>query len=319
MSISLGVVMDPITTINIKKDSTFAMLLEAQNRGWALFYMEQPDLYVSNGSVHATMHRLRVFDDPQHWHTLDSQVDRRLSKLDVILMRKDPPFNMEYVYTTYMLDLAAAEGTVIVNNPAALRDINEKLYTSWFPQCCPPTLVSRHQYRFLDFLKNHGEIVIKPLDEMGGASIFRIRDSDLNTNVILETMTQRGTRMALAQQFIPQYVHGDKRILIIDGQPIPFALARIPAKGEFRANLAAGGTGKGVELTDRDYWISQQVGPLLRDKGILFAGLDVIGDYLTEINITSPTCIRELQELYQLNISGQIMDAIASRLRARHR
>ncbi len=316
MSISLGVVMDPITTINIKKDSTFAILLEAQNRGWALFYMEQPDLYVSNGNVRATMRRLRVFDDPQHWHTLDSKIDERLSTLDVILMRKDPPFNMEYVYTTYMLDLAAAQGTVIVNSPSALRDINEKLYTSWFPQCCPPTLVSRYQYRFKDFLKRHGEIVVKPLDEMGGASIFRIRDSDLNTNVILETMTRGGTRMALAQQFIPQYINGDKRILIIDGEPIPFALARIPAKGEFRANLAAGGIGKGVELTDRDYWISRQVGPLLRDKGILFAGLDVIGDYLTEINITSPTCIRELQELYQLNISGQIIDAIAAQFKS---
>jgi glutathione synthase len=206
----------------------------------------------------------------------------------------------------------------VVNKPTALRDVNEKLYTAWFPQCCPPTLVSRHQHRFKQFLKIHGEIVIKPLNTMGGESVFRLRDGDSNTNVILETITRHGSRTVLAQRFIPEYIEGDKRILLVDGSPIPFALARIPTEGEFRANLAAGGTGKGVELNDRDYWICRQIEPYIREKGILFAGLDVIGENLTEINVTSPTCIRELQELYHLNISSQILDAISSRLKSRN-
>lgn len=310
--------MDPISTINIKKDSTFAILVEAQKRGWNLFYMEQGDLYVTNGVARASMSELQVIDDPHKWYSMKPNKEEKLSDLDVILMRKDPPFNMEYVYTTYVLELTMPQGTLVINEPAALRDVNEKFYTAWFPQCCPPTLVSRHEHRFKQFLKIHGEIVVKPLNTMGGESVFRLRDGDSNTNVILETITRHGSRTVLAQRFVPEYIEGDKRILLIDGSPIPFALARIPAEGEFRANLAVGGTGKGIELNDHDYWICRQIEPYIREKGILFAGLDVIGEYLTEINITSPTCIKELQELYHLNISGQILDAIRLRLISRN-
>lgn len=317
MSLSLGVVMDPIQSINIKKDSTFAMLLEAQDRGWTLYYMEQADLYVVDGSAWARMRKLEVKDNPQSWYALGASMDLRLGELNLVLMRKDPPFNMEYIYSTYILELALPEGTLVVNDPTALRDINEKLYTAWFPHCCTPTLVSRRLFRFKEFIKRQGDIVIKPLDGMGGESIFHIRDGDPNSNVILETLTQHETRMALAQRFIPEYTLGDRRILLIDGNPIPFALARIPAEGEARANLAVGGTGKGVELNDHDRWICQQVGPVLRSKGIVFAGLDVIGDYLTEINVTSPTCIRELDAIYNLNISSQIMNAIELRLQSK--
>lgn len=314
MDISLGVVMDPISTINVKKDSTFAMLLEAQQRGWKLLYLEQSDLYVDDGTARAFTRELRVVDDAQDWYSLEPGAERKLSDIDVVLMRKDPPFDMEYIYTTYILELAAKQGTIVVNDPAALRDVNEKLSTAWFPQCCAPTLVSRDKSRLKSFLRRQGEIVVKPLDTMGGESVFRIRDDDPNTNVILETITQHETRMTMAQRFIPEYKQGDKRVLIIDGEPVPFALARIPAAGESRANLAAGGVGKGVELSERDYWICRQIGPVLRNKGILFAGLDVIGEFLTEINITSPTCIRELQTIYNINISARIMDAIIARL-----
>lgn len=314
MSLSLGVVMDPIQSINIKKDSTFAMLIEAQARGWSLYYMEQTDLYVVDGSAWARMGKLEVSDNPRQWYSLEQSTDQRLGSLDVILMRKDPPFNMEYIYTTYILQLAGSEGPLVVNDPIALRDINEKFYTAWFPQCCTSTLVARRLFRFKEFLDRERDVVIKPLDGMGGESIFRIREGDLNSNVILETLTQHETRMALAQRFIPEYVFGDRRILMIDGNPIPYALARIPAAGEARANLAVGGTGKGVELSTHDHWICQQVGPVLREKGIVFAGLDVIGNFLTEINVTSPTCIRELDAIYNLNISGQILDAIVLRI-----
>ena len=306
--------MDPISAINISKDSTFAMLLEAQERGWRLFYFEQRDLYVDGGAACAFMRELRLVDDIRNWYSLGPGTESKLSEIDVILMRKDPPFNMEYIYTTYILDLAAKEGTLVVNDPVALRDVNEKLSTTWFPECCPPTLVSRDKRRLKSFVERYGEIVVKPLDEMGGESVFRIRKGDSNTNVILETITRHETRMIMAQRFIPEFKQGDKRILMIDGEPFPFALARIPAVGESRANLAAGGSGKGVELSARDYWICRQVGPVMRNKGILFAGLDVIGEYLTEINITSPTCIRELQALYNINISARIMDAVVAQL-----
>ncbi len=314
MNISLGVVMDPISAIKVRKDSTFAMLLEAQQRGWKLLYLEQSDLYVDDGRAWAFTRELRVADDVQNWYSLEPGTERKLTDINVILMRKDPPFDLEYIYTTYILELAARAGTIVVNDPKALRDVNEKLSTAWFPNCCPPTLVSRNKTRLKSFLARHGEIVVKPLNAMGGESVFRIRNDDPNTNVILETITQHETRMTMAQRFIPEYQQGDKRILIIDGKPFPFALARIPAAGESRANIAAGGIGKGVELSERDYWICRQIGPELRKKGILFAGLDVIGDYLTEINVTSPTCIRELQALYNTNISAQIMDAIVARL-----
>lgn len=312
---TLAVVMDPISHITLKKDSTFAILLAAQARGWTLNYLEQKDLFLKDGEARGNLRGLSVKDDPGDWYKLTASEERPLAEMDIILMRKDPPFDMEYIYSTYILERAALEdGTLVVNRPQALRDANEKLFAAWFPQCCPPTLVSREQRRLKDFLRIQNDIVVKPLDRMGGELVFRVREGDPNTNVILETLTRRGTRTAMAQRFIPEYVKGDKRILMIDGEPVPYALARIPAPGEARANLAAGGAGQGVALTDRDRWICDQVGPALREKGLLFAGLDVIGDYLTEINVTSPTCIRELDHLYGLDVGGQLMSVIESKL-----
>jgi glutathione synthase len=307
---NLGLVMDPIGNIKIHKDSSFAMALAAQARGWQLTYMEMGDLYIKDGKAFASGRKLTVQDNPDHWFKLDESVDIDLSGLDVVLMRKDPPIDTEYVYATQILALAENQGTLVVNNTQALRDANEKLASTWFPQCTPPTLVSRDQTRLRGFLNEHGDIILKPLDAMGGASIFRVRMEDPNTSVIFETLTEHGSRYAMAQRFIPEIRAGDKRILLIDGEPVPFALARVPAEGETRGNLAAGGKGVGVALTERDYWICEQVAPRLREMGLLFVGLDVIGDYLTEVNITSPTCIRELDDLYDLDIAGQLMDVI---------
>ncbi|MES9854998.1 MAG: glutathione synthase [Sedimenticola sp.] len=315
MTIRLGVVMDPIDSINTKKDSTFAMLLEAQQRGWELHYMEQANLFLRDQNPFATARRLSVRDNPDDWFSLEPEEVTALDKLDLILMRKDPPFDMEYIYTTYILERAEAQGTLIVNRPASLRDCNEKLFTAWFPQCCPPTLVSSNHQRLLAFIEEQGDIIIKPLGGMGGTSIFRIHADDSNRNVIIETLTDKGAKYAMAQKFIPEISAGDKRILMVDGEPVPYALARIPKEGETRGNLAAGGRGEGVELSLRDLWIAQQVGPALRERGILFAGLDIIGDYLTEINVTSPTCIRELDSLYHLNISAELMDSIELKLK----
>lgn len=312
----LGMLMDPIGSINVKKDSSFAMLLAAQRRGWELLYMEQPDLFLRDGRVYAHMRRLRVQDDPKGWFELAAPHTEALAKLDILLMRKDPPFDMEYIYTTHLLDRAQAEGTLVVNRPASLRDCNEKLYTAWFPECCAPTLVTRSKAQLREFLAEHGDIIMKPLDGMGGASIFRVHAGDPNTGVILETLTEHGSRFAMAQRFIPDISAGDKRILVIDGEPVPYALARIPAEGESRGNLAAGGRGEGVELSARDRWICARVGPELRERGLTFVGLDVIGDYLTEINVTSPTCIRELDTIYGLDIAGQLMDSLAAMRRA---
>ncbi|WP_455217404.1 glutathione synthase [Kaarinaea lacus] len=307
---NLGLVMDPIGNINIKKDSSFAMALAAQTRGWQLTYIEMDDLYIQDGKAYAAARKLTVQDDPDHWFDLGESVDIDLSDLDVILMRKDPPIDTEYLYATQILALAEDHGTLVVNNTHALRDANEKLASTWFPQCTPPTLVSRDQSRFRGFLNEHQDVILKPLDAMGGASIFRVRKDDPNTSVIFETLTENGSRYAMAQRFIPEIRDGDKRILLIDGEPVPYALARIPAEGETRGNLAAGGKGVGVALTKRDYWICEQVAPRLRELGLLFVGLDVIGDYLTEVNITSPTCIRELDALYGLDIAGQLITAI---------
>lgn len=318
MSTRLGVVMDPIGTIKPYKDSTFAMLLAAQARGWELFYMEQQDLFLRDGVSYGRMRPLRVIDRDQDWFTWeDTAREMPLHELHAILMRKDPPLDLEFLYSTYLLEQAEAHGTLVVNRCASLRDANEKLFTAWFPQCCAPTLVSREAARFRAFLAEQRDIILKPLDGMGGASIFRVRQEDPNVAVILETLTDHGRRMAMAQRFIPEISAGDKRILLIDGEPVPYALARIPAPGETRGNLAAGGRGEGVALTERDYWISAQVAPVLREKGLLFVGLDVIGDYLTEINVTSPTCIRELDKQYGLDIAGQLMDTIAARLPGR--
>lgn len=315
--LKLGVVMDPISTIKIKKDSTFAMLLAAQARAWSITYMELNDLSVIDGVAMAQARELSVRDDPMGWFELGDYQSLPLSDLDVILMRKDPPFNMEYIYATYILELAERQGVLVVNKPQTLRDANEKLSTAWFPQCTTPALVTRNPQQILAFLQQQKDIILKPLHGMGGASIFRVTENDLNTNVIIETLTENQTRYVMAQRFIPEIVQGDKRILLVDGEPVPYALARVPAKGETRGNLAVGGTGVGVALSQRDYWICEQVAPTLKEKGLLFVGLDVIGDYLTEINITSPTCIRELDQLYGLDIAGQLMDAIEARIQSR--
>jgi glutathione synthase len=310
----LGLVMDPIDAINIRKDSTFAMALAAQRRGWQLRYMEIGDLYVRDGKAYASTRELTVQDDPDNWFTFGESQDIALSELSVILMRKDPPIDTEYLYATQILALAETEGTLVVNRTQSLREANEKLASNWFPNCTPPTLVTRDQTRLREFLHEQGDLILKPLDAMGGASIFRVRTDDPNISVIFETLTEHGSRFTMAQRFIPEISQGDKRILLINGEPVPYALARVPAKGETRGNLAAGGKGVGVALTERDYWICGQVAPRLREMGLLFVGLDVIGDYLTEINVTSPTCIRELDALYHLDIAGQLMDVIKNRI-----
>jgi len=306
--------MDPISEITIKKDSSFAMLLAAQAKGWSLFYMEQQDLFLHQGIVSASMKPLKVLDNCDNWYQLGNTQSMPLADLDVILMRKDPPFDMEYIYSTYLLEQAQAAGVLVVNNPQSLRDANEKLYTAWFPQCCPPTLVTRKAELIRDFQKQHKDIILKPLDGMGGASIFRIKSDDPNTSVIIETLTEHGHKSVMAQKFIPEIADGDKRILMINGEPVPYALARIPAQGETRGNLAAGGRAEGRALTEHDRWICQQVGPTLREKGLLFVGLDVIGNYLTEINVTSPTCIRELDQQFNLDIAGDLMTSIEQQL-----
>lgn len=311
--------MDPIGSIHFAKDTTLAMLLEAQARGWELQYMEPRDLFLRGPDAYASCRPLRVEKNPERWYELGNRTERPLAELDVILMRQDPPFNTEYVYNTYLLERAESRGVLVVNRPQALRDANEKLSILWFPQCIAPTLVARDMKRLREFLAEHGDIIVKPMDIMGGASVFRLRTDDPNINVVLETMTAYGQRLTMAQRYIPEIKQGDKRILLIDGEPIPYALARMPAPGETRANLAAGGTGVGVALTDRDRWICEQVAPVLRERGLLFVGLDVIGDYLTEVNVTSPTCVRELDKQYGLNISAGLMDAIAARLKGRTR
>ncbi len=306
----IGFVMDPIGSITIKKDSTFAMLLAAQARGWSLRYIELNDLFVRDGITYARNREISVREDPKDWYTLGDEETVPLHSLDVVLMRKDPPFDMEYVYATYMLERAEEAGLLVVNKPQSLRDANEKMFTAWFPQCCPPTLVSRDSARLKEFLSEQKDIVIKPLDGMGGASIFRLGRGEPNVNVIFETLTRHGTRFAMAQRFIAEISKGDKRILLIDGEPVPHGLARVPAEGDLRGNLAAGAKGVGADLSQRDKWICAQVGPELKRRGLLFVGLDVIGEFLTEINVTSPTCIRELDALYGLDIAGKLMNLI---------
>jgi glutathione synthase len=314
MTVKLGVVMDPISEITVYKDSTLAILLAAQARGWSIQYMELRDLYFRDGVCHGRTRPLTVRDDLEDWFDLGEAETRRLSDLDVLLMRKDPPFDMEFVYATYLLERAEEHGVLVINKPQSLRDANEKMYTAWFPQCCPPTLVTREMSRLYDFLAEEKSIIVKPLDGMGGVSIFRVDEGDANTNVIFETMTRQERRFIMAQRFLPEIRDGDKRVLLINGEPLPYALARVPAEGDMRGNLAAGATGVGVELSDRDRWIASEIGPVVRDKGLVFVGLDVIGDYLTEINVTSPTCIRELDAIYGLDIGAQLMDAIQAQL-----
>lgn len=317
MTIRVGIIMDPIAQIAFKKDSSLAMLLAAQERDWSLLYMEQRDLYQLGGEARARMRPLKVFNDSQRWHELGEETDMGLAELDVILMRKDPPFNSEYVYATYLLELAEKAGTLVINRPQSLRDCNEKFFATQFPQCTPPTLVSRRADILRDFAREQRDIILKPLDEMGGASIFRHREGDPNLSVILETLTLHGARQIMAQRYIPEIKDGDKRILMVDGEPIPYCLARIPAVGETRGNLAAGGRGVAQPLSDRDREIAAIVGPELRKRGLVFVGLDVIGNYLTEINVTSPTCIREIDNAFDTRIGSLLMDAIARKLAAR--
>jgi glutathione synthase len=306
----LGVVMDPISGIKTYKDSTFAMMLAAQQRGLELYYMEQHDLYIEDGKAMAWACTVSVEDNTSDWYRLGVKQAQPLSEFEAILMRKDPPFNMEYVYTTYILELAQRQGVLVVNHPASLRDANEKMIINFFPQCIAPTLVSRNLEQIRAFVRHHGEVVLKPLDGMGGASVFRTDKDDPNLNVIIETLTRDETRFIMGQLYIPAISEGDKRILLIDGEPVEYALARVPMAGETRGNLAAGGTGRGVELSKRDRWLCEQVGPRLKQMGLLFVGLDVIGDYLTEINVTSPTCIRELDAIYDIDIAGRFIEVV---------
>jgi glutathione synthase len=315
MPIKLGMVMDSIAHINIKKDTSFAMLLEAQARGFELHYMELNDLFLRNGLAYARTRTLTVERNAKQWYQFTSEQDSPLSALDVILMRKDPPFDQEYIYATYLLERAEDMGVYVVNKPQSLRDANEKLFTAWFPQCCAETLVTREPKRIRDFLAEEGEIILKPLDGMGGTSIFHLRQDDPNLSVILETMTQYNSRYVMAQKYLPQIKDGDKRILMVNGEPVPYCLARIPAQGETRGNLAAGGRAEGRPLTERDRWIANEVGATLREKGLVFVGLDVIGDTLTEINVTSPTCVVELDAQFGLNICGLLMDHIEQAIR----
>ncbi|PRB82950.1 glutathione synthase [Pseudomonas sp. MYb185] len=318
MSIRIGIVMDPISAIHYKKDSSLAMLLAAQQRGWELNYMEPQDLYLQDGQAMAGIRPLEVFADPQCWYRLGTEQQQPLEQLDVILMRKDPPFDNEFLYATHILEAAERAGVLVVNRPASLRDCNEKLFATRFPQCCPPNTVSRRADILRAFISQHSDVILKPLDGMGGSMIFRVRQDDPNISVIIETLTEHGQQQIMAQRYLPAIKEGDKRILMIDGEPVPYCLARIPQAGETRGNLAAGGRGEARPLSERDRWIAAEVGPELRRRGLLFVGLDVIGDYLTEINVTSPTCIREIDAAYDTDIGGQLMDAIEQQLKARH-
>ncbi|WP_144212744.1 glutathione synthase [Shewanella donghaensis] len=312
--IKLGIVMDPISDINIKKDSSFAMLMAAQARGYQLFYMEMNDLAMVNGQATATMRSLTVEANPEKWFELGESVDTPLADLDVILMRKDPPFDTEFIYATYMLERAEEQGTLIVNKPQSLRDANEKLFTAWFSEFTPETIVTRDEQRIRAFHKEKGDIILKPLDGMGGSSIFRVKKDDPNLGVIIETLTSEGKQYAMVQAFIPDITSGDKRILVVDGEPVPFSLARIPQKGETRGNLAAGGRGVAQPLSESDWHIARTIGPELKKRGLIFVGLDVIGDKLTEINVTSPTCIKEIEAAFDVDITGMLMDSIETRI-----
>jgi len=308
--LKIAVVMDPIEAIKPHKDSSFAMLLAAQKRGHETHYITADQLFMSHGRPQANSQTIQVRDQSSDWFTLGETQTTDLQAFDVILMRKDPPFDMEYIMDTYVLDYASSESTHVINKPQALRDANEKFFTEAFPECTPENVISRNPAILLPFIKEMGDVIVKPMDGMGGNSIFKTSGSDKNLPVILETVTQNGTKTTMVQKFIPQIDAGDKRILLINGQPVPYALARIPSRSDFRGNLAKGGTGKGVPLSKRDFEIAEMVGPTLKAMGIVFAGIDVIGDYLTEVNVTSPTCIRELDAIYDLDIAGDLFDCI---------
>jgi glutathione synthase len=311
----LAVLMDPIGSINPAKDSTLAMMLAAQERGAELAYFEQRDLWVRDGCAMARLRPVTVRDDLHDWYSLGEPTVTRLAEVDAVLMRKDPPFDTEYIYTTYLLERAEVEGTLIVNHPQGLRDMNEKVYTAWFPECCAPTLITRDMRDMAAFMAEHGRVVCKPLYGMGGKSIFVLDAGDKNANVVFEVLTEYGQRYAIAQRYIPDIVHtGDARILLIDGEPVDYALARIPTPGDNRGNLAAGAKGIGRPLDERDRWLCSRIGPVMRERGMMFVGLDVIGGFVTEINVTRPTGIRELQKQFKIDIAGMLIDAILRRL-----
>ena len=314
MTKRLGVVMDPIETIHYKKDSTLAMLWEAEARGWEIYYFEQGNLFLRDAIPYGHARQLNVFRDPVKWYTFLGEKTMPLADLDVILMRKDPPFNEEYIYTTYILEHAEQLGVLVVNRARSLRDCNEKLFAATFPQCMPPTMVTQSIKLLTEFINEHKDIVCKPLNSMGGTSVFRVKENDVNANVIFDTLTNEGTCYIMAQKFIPDIKSGDKRILMVNGGPVLHSLARIPQGDDWRGNLAVGAKGVVQPLTERDRFICAQVGPVLRERGLYFVGLDVIGDYLTEVNVTSPTCIRELDEQTGSNISGLLFDVIEKQL-----
>jgi glutathione synthase len=314
MSRKLGVVMDPIETIQYKKDTTLAVLWAAQDRGWSLFYMTPDALFLDGERPMAVAQSLTVHREPDHWFDVCHPQDISLAELDICLMRKDPPFDMEYIYATYLLERAERQGTLIVNRCHSLRDCNEKLFATEFPECCPTLLVSRDMSKLKAFHRQHQDVIFKPLDGMGGSAIFRVREDDPNVSVILETLTQSGRQTIMAQCYLPAISEGDKRILMVNGEPVPYCLARVPLAGESRGNLAAGGSGRVQPLSERDLWIASQVGPTLKQRGLYFVGLDVIGDYLTEINVTSPTCLREIEAGSGLDIAGQLLDTLEEHL-----
>ncbi|MEQ3696453.1 MAG: glutathione synthase [Pseudomonadales bacterium] len=310
MSLNIAIVMDPIDSINFKKDTSLALLWSAQARGHKLWYLTPEDLFLADGRAMAIMQPLSVFEDPDHFYELGPELTRPLADVDAVLMRKDPPFDMNFIYATYLLEMAEREGTLIVNRPQSLRDCNEKLFATWFPECCPPVMVAANAKQLRAFHAQQGDTIFKPLDGMGGSGIFRIKEGDSNIGVVLETLTEHGKTPIMAQRYLPEIKQGDKRILIVNGEVIPYALARLPSQGELRGNLAAGGTGVAQPLSERDHWIASQVAPSLVEKGLLFVGLDVIGDYLTEINVTSPTCLREIEASYDINIAEKLIIAI---------
>ncbi|HWG76576.1 MAG TPA: glutathione synthase [Steroidobacteraceae bacterium] len=313
--VRLAVVMDPIGLIKYAKDTTLALLLAAQSRGWSLHYLEQKDLRLRDGVAEGRVRDLSVRADPQQWFTLGEPATQALGDFDVILMRKDPPFDTEYIYTTYILERAEAAGALVVNRPRGLRDMNEKVFTAWFPQCCAPTLVTRDMAEMAAFAAEHGKVVVKPLHGMGGHSIFVLDRADKNARVVFETLTDEGRRFAIVQKYLPDIVTGgDSRVLMVNGEPVPYALARIPNAEDNRGNLAAGAKGVGRPLTERDHWLAGQIGPALREAGMLFVGLDVIGGYVTEINVTSPTGLRELEKQFGIDIGALFMDAVEQRL-----
>ncbi len=305
-----GVVMDPIDSINFKKDSSLDILIEASRRGHDLFYMEPTSLHINHEGALAEMYPIEVFKDPDKWFELETPAIKKLADLDVVMMRQDPPFDSDYIYNTYVLEAAEKQGVKVINSPRSLRDCNEKVFATEFPQCCTPFLVASKKSLLRDFISSHKDTVIKPLDGMGGASIFRLKEGDPNIAVVLETITSFYKSKVMIQKYLPEIVDGDKRILLINGEPMGAAIARVPAKGELRGNLAAGATAVARSLTERDEWICDQVGPKLKELGLVLVGIDVIGDYLTEINVTSPTCFQEYRNLCGIEVSKKLLDCV---------